>query len=91
MSKEKPLVFGFVPFFLRQFFDRSKTEFLMFCLFLLQTRILFQNHVVASPFRCEDKRQVSKEVEVVKTKAPIPLKKQSCPPVCARLSLFLYR
>jgi hypothetical protein len=32
-----------------------------------------------------------KEVEVVKTKAPIPLKKQSCPPACASLSLFLYR
>ncbi len=29
-----------------------------------------------------------KEVEVVKTKAPIPLKKQSCPSVCASLSLF---
>jgi len=51
VSKEKPLIFGLVPFFLRQIFDRSKTEFLMFCLFLLQTRILFHNHVVVSPFR----------------------------------------
>ncbi len=32
-----------------------------------------------------------KEVEVVKTTAPIPPKKQSCPPVCASLSLFVYR
>ena len=51
MSKEKQLVFGFVPFFLRPFFVRSKREFLMFCLFLLQTRNLFQNHVVVSPYR----------------------------------------
>ena len=42
--------FGFVPFFFRPFFVRSKIEFLMFCLFLLQTRNLFQNHVVVSPY-----------------------------------------
>jgi hypothetical protein len=49
--QRKTVGFWFCSFFLRQFFVRSKTKFLMFCLLLLQTRILFQNHVVVSPFR----------------------------------------
>ena len=53
MSKDKPLVFGFVLFFLRQFFVRSKIQFLMFCLFWFKLTFVFQNHVVVSPFRLQ--------------------------------------
>ena len=39
VSKQKPFVFGFVPFFLRLFFVRSKTKVLILSLFLFHTRV----------------------------------------------------
>ena len=40
VSKQKPFVFCFVPFFLRQFFVRSKINFLIFFIYLYQTYVL---------------------------------------------------
>ena len=46
VSKQKPFVFCFVPFFLRQFFVRSKINFLIFFLFYIKLTFCFQNRVV---------------------------------------------
>ena len=51
VSKQKPFVFCFVPFFLRQFFVRSKTNVLILSLFLFQIHDFCQNRVVVSLFR----------------------------------------
>jgi len=50
VSEQKPFVFGFVPFFLRLFFVRSKTKVIILSLFLFQTLVYFLNHDVVSLF-----------------------------------------
>ncbi len=51
VSKQKPLFFCFVFIFLRQFFVRSKTNFVMFSLFLYENYVYFKNHVVMNLLR----------------------------------------
>jgi hypothetical protein len=51
VSKHKPFDFDFVPFFLRQFFVRSKTNFLILSFFLCRTPFFCQIHFVVSLLR----------------------------------------
>ena len=51
VSKQKPFVFCFFLFFLSKFFVRSKTNFVMFSLFLFKNFVYFKNHVVVNLLR----------------------------------------
>ena len=51
VSKPKPFLVCFVFIFLRQFFVRSKKNFVMFSLFLIENDVFFKNHVVVNFLR----------------------------------------
>ncbi len=51
VSKQKPFYFLFCLYFFETIFVRSKTNFVMFFLFLYENYVYFKNHVVVNLLR----------------------------------------